>query len=633
MSTFARKAFEMNDFKQFEQSDFTTDYVGGGTRYRMPRRTLPKVRDAGWIVMAFGLFVTLFMVAWMSGPLLSGIKAWNRDPGMALFSIAFGCAGIFGLVPGLGMLIGGLAIVTNRTRCDIDIRNGKITVKDRFLLARLKRKRKISGISSLRIITASESLSEQQQYDATDWLGEYEAALSAKTNGKDFLIAAAYPREMLVRLAEELAPKLDAEIGFEAPDLGAYAPDAPQPQPQRATKIVIEEDYDTASMLPTQPANSKATVDRRPYGITIEIPPAGIWQGSKGLMFFAIIWNLFLSIFLVVGTLAATGVIEMEGDSSGPLVLLLFMIPFVAVGVGITLGAINMGRRRATIATADDLLMVVRHTIFGKTTKEWSAADLDNIRCGNSGMEVNDVPVKELQIISTKDKKFGFLSQLDEGELIWIAAELNQALGVTASNAKGLLEKSVVDRDPTGFPTPSADSRIKVERTVDGVQLIVPPRGIFRYIGLILFGLVFAVVGAGIAIGAGIPALQNGFNGIDIPELLFGLIFLLGFGGIGLGTTLAGLVAGRRRFQLTVEHDELTLLRRGPFFSKTFRWHRDNLDSVDVTSSGTEVNNKKLYHVFIRSRKSESVGIMTGHEKSDLVLVAESINESLGLGP
>jgi hypothetical protein len=51
---------------------------------------------------------------------------------------------------------------------------------------------------------------------------------------------------------------------------------------------------------------------------------------------------------------------------------------------------------------------------------------------GRSGMEVNDKPVMELQIVCKDGKKVGFLSQRNEGELLWIAAVLRQALDVRA---------------------------------------------------------------------------------------------------------------------------------------------------------------------------------------------------------
>ncbi len=51
-------------------------------------------------------------------------------------------------------------------------------------------------------------------------------------------------------------------------------------------------------------------------------------------------------------------------------------------------------------------------------------------------MEVNDVPVMELQIFSEKLKKgkLGLLSQLEESEIEWIAYVLRQQLALSRSS-------------------------------------------------------------------------------------------------------------------------------------------------------------------------------------------------------
>lgn len=73
------------------------------------------------------------------------------------------------------------------------------------------------------------------------------------------------------------------------------------------------------------------------------------------------------------------------------------------------------------------------------------------------------------------------------------------------------------------------------------------------------------------------------------------------------------------------------MIRCGPIGRKTFRWKREELGSVEVTDSGTQVNHRTLYQVCIRSRNGQSIGIMTGHAQSDLDVVAFAVTESLGL--
>lgn len=628
----------MNDFRQFDQESFSVDYLGDGVRYRLPRRRLGRARHLGWIVVAVGLVMTMFMIGWMSGPIMMGIKDLQKGAGDGWFAIGFSCFGLLGLVPALGIFMGGFAIVCNRTRCEIEVRRGRVTVKERFFLARIKRKRDIAGIHELRVSDASEHSVQNQRpqeslHHAAVWLGNSDNALLAITGHKGkFLIAAAYPRDLLLRLAEELAPRLEADLNVQTTII-ERAPSKISERESSHRKVSVFEgpiEEEEIQSVPNQPADSTARIERRDYGITMEIPPVGLWRGSKGLFFFALIWNVFMSIFIVVGTLGAMGAIEVEGDGP-PWLMLVIISPFVAVGISLMVTAINMGRRHATIATADDLLMIVRYSIFGPTTREWWASQIDEICCGNSGMEMNDVPVKELQIVPFGEKKFGCLSQLDNDELQWIAAELNQTLGTHRSSEPGGLQFTAVHRDDSGFATPSPGSRVAIERTIDGLQLNVPPVGLLKYAGLVVFGFIFAVIGVGIAIGVNWDAVEHGIGKLRLSEALFASAFLFGFGGIGFAVMCIGLVAGRRRFQFQVEHNELTLVRRGPFLRKTFRWQRDDLDSIAVKDSGTRFNNRSLYQVYIRSAKGDSVGIMTGHEKRDLALVTTALNESLGI--
>ena len=57
---------------------------------------------------------------------------------------------------------------------------------------------------------------------------------------------------------------------------------------------------------------------------------------------------------------------------------------------------------------------------------------LSAIRADASGMEVNDVPVIELQVHPAAGRKAGFFAGRDSEELRWMATELRRALNVPA---------------------------------------------------------------------------------------------------------------------------------------------------------------------------------------------------------
>ena len=194
-----------------------------------------------------------------------------------------------------------------------------------------------------------------------------------------------------------------------------------------------DENSDDAELAPTetplpQPANSPITIERFSDGLTITVPPAGLGKGTHGLFAFAILWNGFMGVFtplLLIGVFSGKGV-EKGAALIAPAVLSLFWL----VGIGILLGALNMGRRRAAIAVTGGALMVIQTGIFGTKQRQWVATEVRKICAGQSGMEVNDKPILELQIYGQSGGKFGLLAGRADEELRWIASELRTALGI-----------------------------------------------------------------------------------------------------------------------------------------------------------------------------------------------------------
>ena len=177
----------------------------------------------------------------------------------------------------------------------------------------------------------------------------------------------------------------------------------------------------------TQPADSSVKIERFPDGVTIEVPPAGLWRGSSGLFGFAVLWNGIIGV-ISIGLLGALlGGKKAQGNEA-IWVFPLFLSLFWLVGIGILLAAINMGRRRAALAVTGGMLMVVQTGLFGSKQRDWPPDDLEDIRVGPSGMTVNDEPVLQLQIIDGGGNKFGLLTGRNPDELRWLAAELHAAL-------------------------------------------------------------------------------------------------------------------------------------------------------------------------------------------------------------
>jgi hypothetical protein len=198
----------------------------------------------------------------------------------------------------------------------------------------------------------------------------------------------------------------------------------PQQEPAAGDEAVDAAGVDQSS----PPKGSQITIERFPDGLTIQIPAAGLWRGTHGLFAFALIWNGFMTVFTVamLGTFFGAGAMKDQAIWILPAVLSLFWL----VGIGILLGSLNMGRRRAAIAVTGGTLMVIQTGLFGSKQRDWPQGEVEAVRAGPSGMTVNDQPVLELQIFDGGASKLGLLAGRSDRELEWLAATLREALGV-----------------------------------------------------------------------------------------------------------------------------------------------------------------------------------------------------------
>lgn len=79
-------------------------------------------------------------------------------------------------------------------------------------------------------------------------------------------------------------------------------------------------------------------------------------------------------------------------------------------------------------------LLAIQTGIFGSTKREWPCEEVKSIESGSSGMEVNKVPILELQITGTDDIKFGLLAGRAEEEIEWLAYTLRGTVFPPHSN-------------------------------------------------------------------------------------------------------------------------------------------------------------------------------------------------------
>ncbi len=375
----------------------------------LPARKMGCFNVVGIILLVMSA-ISLFICFEFSYDSLRDFFTKEDDGFGKYFGLVFG---IMGLIPGfvgLGLGLLGISIFIFKSYV-------RITVGDAFIKAReqlgpfhkswlIKR----DNLKSLQVMSAFSVTDKQAQKTTTSHFG----IIARGKDGKDMRFAPGYSKELLERVVVTLSHETDAELLdtlIETPESLAANESASNPQDLP---------------LPEQPSGSKIEWEDRPDGLAIRIPPAGLKKGSKGLWAFAIIWNAFVGLIYV--GLAYAAIVNKDDEAwTGMLAMLIFL----AVGVGILLGALNMGRRSADILLMNSMLTIKRKGIFGEKVKEFEIADIKKIADGPSGMEVNNKPVYELQVFNKENTKLiGLLSQIEDKELKWLAALLDRKLKI-----------------------------------------------------------------------------------------------------------------------------------------------------------------------------------------------------------
>jgi hypothetical protein len=238
--------------------------------------------------------------------------------------------------------------------------------------------------------------------------------LRAEGPGSRFLlIAPGYPAGVLEVLAHDLSLRVPA---------AASPRTAPVPLP-----VVVETpDGEVVGGEPPveKPARTTISFQDVADGFAITVPPAGLWRGSKGLFFFALLWNGFVGAFMVVALRSSSG--------AGAMGIFLFLSLFAAIGIGILLLSIHMGRMRTLIVSAKGRLALRRISPLRRKEETWAIPEILAVRIGPSGMEVNDRPVPELQIHLRSGRKVGLLAERSDEEIRWLAWLIRQRLNVPA---------------------------------------------------------------------------------------------------------------------------------------------------------------------------------------------------------
>ena len=387
-------------------SAIRVEAVRDDVSYVLPVRSLGPLRWVGLCPIGFGLFF-MWMPVRELFRLLNQALHQNPRPGewfQALFALPFLVGGLVPVALGLIFMFG---------RCRVEWRQKRLSVLDHAGPVRWRRRLPKGRVRKFLVKGGGAKLNDKPITSGP--LAELGALFAEFEDGRPRLVALGYPRDWLQALAEDLSVRVGATMSATA-------------RPIVEIQDLLTEGQPQFSDVTQKPVDSQVKVEARPNGFLFILPPAGLRKGSKDLFGFSIIWTLIVSV--ITGFLVFATAKNFQGTpAAAPWA---FISIFWLIGLGMLACAINMGRRRAMVLVENDQLKVAQAGIFGARKWDWSRESIAAIRADASGMEVNDVPVIELQIHPIGGKKTGFFAGRDAQELRWMATELRSALKVPA---------------------------------------------------------------------------------------------------------------------------------------------------------------------------------------------------------
>lgn len=377
------------------------ELLPNGVRYVFPPRQLRPLRPIGVVLIFFGILD-------IGIGLLATLFILTQQTGNAMFLVVLVPFMLFGLIP----IFVGLFLYSGHS--EVELNESELRAIEAIGPFRWKQARERTRLTHFLILPRREEI--QNLRGTVGVVFTKLASLAVECDGAERLrVARGYPRNWLEMLARDLAARCNLPVhGIETG--GA---ESPQDQPEVTPVASAEPQVETPLV---QPAGSRAVLEQHSNGMTLTMPPVGVWKASKWLFVFGLVWCGFLTIFSILMVLAVA-------SGKGPPWPVLF-IPGIMLLVGILLlgSAVNMGRRQAVIALLDDQLVILYEQMTGKKQRQWPKNSVVKVCVGPSGMRVNNVPVMELQFHFQDGGKFGMLAGRDRAELEWASEVMQRAL-------------------------------------------------------------------------------------------------------------------------------------------------------------------------------------------------------------
>lgn len=590
---------------------------GQNAVFRLPNHDLGELRPLAWGGILTSIIGVLFMAIWMSMPIHHGIEMLTQGESMGWALIGFGCLGILGLIPMLGIGLAADAFLNGNTWTELHLSGPRLTERYCFGWIRWGRKVPISQLQTLRLeYRTLESRSPGRRRHG--WVQELAGLTLLDSRGQRISsIGEAYRFSTLEQLSEQLLPKLIRNlrpaypIELEKTEKQSSRPlHHDSPTTEQNDGPLAESSVEWA--IPAQPASSTIQLVRQAGQPTVlQIPAPGFRGVPRGLIVTGILWLIGLTIL--------AGFVGWGPGNQGPIWQPLALIAALAVpGLALLWMGWKLSQCSAMVGVSDSELFWEIQKLFGKTWQHFPAQQILRISVVDSTTEINDRPVKVLEVVDKDGKARTAFMFRDEAELEWIAAILRNELALPAYESDHLVDWRNLARVDSVFTLP-ANSPLQLDSEIDQVCLTVPALGMVKMIPT----MIAALIQLGIA--GTIVYFQFPFAREPMLGLISGIVTLTGF-----ATGYGALSYYLRRYEIAIQHQTLIIRRFTMFWAPLQKsWQAPQLVSIEVADSGIKSNNKTLYVLRIESNTEPPFKFLWGRPEKQLAYAAAFIHHHL----
>jgi hypothetical protein len=179
----------------------------------------------------------------------------------------------------------------------------------------------------------------------------------------------------------------------------------------------------TVSNIPQPPMSAgNITVTPQVDGVEIFAPAPGMAGSPHSTL--CIIFFLVIGFFTLIFTVAGWWHEGIHGIWQGPLIMLVFWIPYPFV----LRKAIREATTQIRILAANGQLTIEQKGWKTEKNESWFFSELNSVKLGESGVEINDETVMGLEFLFKDKKKILLFAGEDRKTLEWLATVINIAM-------------------------------------------------------------------------------------------------------------------------------------------------------------------------------------------------------------